>query len=254
MAPVSDRAALRAILKQDPRWNLYALGDLAPGYFERCQWRASGSAVLLLYRAVTPPVLFATGEPDAVAPLLDRIDEQAVYLHVRPRIADLIAPRCATIDVRPMWRMALEPSAFRPESGAAPAERLGAADAGAIERLYADGAATGESPDFFFAPMVEAGVFYGVREQGELIAVAGTHLAEPSEGVAAIGNVYTRRDRRGRGLAGALTSAVTCELLRLGVETVGLNVIQKNTAAVRVYERLGFERYCDFVEGVAAFT
>jgi predicted GNAT family acetyltransferase len=95
-------------------------------------------------------------------------------------------------------------------------------------------------------------VFFGTWENGELVAVAGTHLAVPAEGVGAIGNVYTRRDRRGLGLAGALTSAVAGELLRMGVRTIGLNVTQRNAAAIRVYERLGFFRYCDFIEGPVA--
>jgi ribosomal protein S18 acetylase RimI-like enzyme len=256
MPEVNDRAAIRAILQTDPCWNLYALGDLAPGYFEHSSWLAAHSgrpALVLLYRAVTPPVLFATGEPDAVATLLDEVAEPAVYLHVRPRVAEMIAARRRSIDPRPMWRMVLETSEFRPESRIA-AERLGSADASAIERLYADGADSGEAPDFFFPPMVDNGVFYGVREDGELVAVAGTHLAVPAEGVGAIGNVYTRRDRRGRGLAGALTSAVACNLLRMGVQTIGLNVTQRNAAAIRVYERLGFHRYCEFIEGPAILT
>ena len=55
-----------------------------------------------------------------------------------------------------------------------------------------------------------------------LVAVAGTHLLAPEEGAAAIGNIYTRRDRRGRGLGRAVTSAVLADLA--GIETVGLNV------------------------------
>jgi predicted GNAT family acetyltransferase len=73
----------------------------------------------------------------------------------------------------------------------------------------------------------------------------------PEEGVAAVGNVYTRRARRGQGLAGRLTSAVTLELLRRNIPVVGLNVSQGNFAAIRVYERLGFAIYCEFVEGPA---
>jgi predicted GNAT family acetyltransferase len=69
--------------------------------------------------------------------------------------------------------------------------------------------------------------------------------------VAAIGNVYTRRDRRGRGLSGCLTSAVAAEILRLRIPVVGLNVSQRNSAAIRVYERLGFAAHCEFVEGPA---
>ncbi len=99
--------------------------------------------------------------------------------------------------------------------------------------------------------MLEDGVFFGIREGGELVSVAGTHLALPEQGVGAVGNVYTRRDRRGRGLAARATSAVVTELLRMRIPAVALNVSSNNAAAIRVYERLGFVRYCEFREGLA---
>jgi predicted GNAT family acetyltransferase len=69
--------------------------------------------------------------------------------------------------------------------------------------------------------------------------------------VAAIGNVYTRRDRRRLGLAAALTSAMAGELLALRLPTIALSVAQANTAAIRIYERLGFVKRCEFIEGYA---
>jgi len=253
--PVPDRnasAAIRAILETDRYWSLYALGDLAPGYIEHSEWRAAEGtpALVLLYRATTPPVLFAAGDPLAVARLVEGVDEPVLYLHVKPDTAEALAPLYRDGGLKPMWRMALDAAAFRPVPFR-DCVRLSSADGAAIERLYADGRDAGESPDFFFPSMVANGVFFGVWENGELAAVAGTHLAVPEESVGAVGNVYTRRDRRGRGLAGALTSAVTCELLRIGIRTVGLNVAAHNPAAVRVYERLGFRRHCPYIEGPA---
>jgi RimJ/RimL family protein N-acetyltransferase len=248
MPETRDRDALRAILAVDPYWTLYALGDLAPGYFEDCSWYCSDSSVVMLFRAARTPVLFAAGDPQDVARLVEEIAEPAVYLHVRPDTAAAIAPRYRG-EARPMWRMVLDAARFRPERCAGCA-RLDRNDVPAIERLYADGRGCRDTP--VFSPrLVEKGLFFGVREGGELAAVAGMHVVSPEEGVAAIGNVYTRRDRRGRGLAGALTSAVAGELFRMGVRTVGLNVARDNAAAIRVYERLGFVVYCDFIEGPA---
>jgi predicted GNAT family acetyltransferase len=132
----------------------------------------------------------------------------------------------------------------------APAAPLGPADFPALEALYADGAATGEAPDFFNREQVEAGIFYGVWEAGALAAAAGTHLLSAETGVGAVGNVYVRRDRRGRGLGAAVTAAVAAALLRRGLATIALNVNQINAAALSVYERLGFRRYCAFYEGI----
>ena len=97
----------------------------------------------------------------------------------------------------------------------------------------------------------QIGELRGIREEGRLVAVAGTHLMAPSLGVCAIGNVYTRQDSRGRGLAARVTAAVVGHALRHGARTVVLNVRQSNEGARRVYERLGFREYCEFVEGSA---
>jgi len=128
---------------------------------------------------------------------------------------------------------------------------LGPADLEAVRRLYADGEASGEAPDWFLPEMLAQGVYYGVREAGEVVAIAGAHVVTPREGVGCLGNIYTRRDRRGRGLSTRVTSAVTAQLLGMKLQTIALNVREDNGPAIRVYERLGFQRYCGYVEAVA---
>jgi ribosomal protein S18 acetylase RimI-like enzyme len=176
-----------------------------------------------------------------------------MYLSIRPEILPLVKANWRVEDETPMWRMLLEDASALPAAGSA--FRLDARHLAAVQQLYSDGQRVEgepeESPDFFFPYMLDHGVFFGVAEGEELVAAAGTHLVAAQEGVAAIGNVYTRRDRRGRGLAQTAVSAVVRELLSLGIPTIALNVKQSNAAAIRVYERLGFRRYCPFYEGVA---
>jgi GNAT superfamily N-acetyltransferase len=254
MPPIHDPDLIRAILESDRPWSVYALGDLAPGLSEHAEWYrpADGApALLLLFRAFGTPVLFTLGTADAVRPLLEEIrDEPTLCLHIRPEIVPLVRERWKVHDPPRMWRMLLDPANFRPPT-AEGLLRLGPGDLKALERLYSDGEASGEAPEFFTPEMLEQGIYFAAREGGELVAAAGTHLLVPTERVAAIGNVYTRRDRRGRGLAARVTSAVASELLRLGLPTIALNVSDVNSAARRVYERLGFRPYCEYYEGVA---
>jgi ribosomal protein S18 acetylase RimI-like enzyme len=252
--PIADRTQIRNILETDRPWAAYALGDLAPGLFEQSQWFCMSGrmpALALVFRAFARPVLFTLGEPDGVRAILDEIgDEPELYLSIRSEILPFIKSRYDVRDEMAMWRMVLDPT--RPRL--APAEgvvRLGPADLERLQQLYADGEPTGEAPGFFTASMLEQGVYCGVFEGEALVAAAGTHLVVPSEGVGAVGNVYTRRDRRGQGLAARVSGVVAGELLRMGLRTIVLNVAQDNGAAIRAYERVGFARYCAFFEGVA---
>jgi ribosomal protein S18 acetylase RimI-like enzyme len=251
---MTDRSAVRALLETDRAWAVYPLGDLAPGYFEKCNWFGTTDdrpGLILLYRGFTSPIFFALGEPNMVRTLLDEIDDEPhMYLHLPPNIVPLLATRYDIRDKKTMWRMLLDADHFRP-TPTNQAIRLGLADLADVERLYADGKPAGEAPHFFFPEMLQQGVFFGIREGGQLIAAAGTHLVAPEESVAAIGNIYTRRDRRGCGLASQVTSAVTAELLRGEIRTIALNVHEHNHTAIRVYERLGFMRYCNFIEALA---
>ncbi len=253
MPRLTDPATIRTILESDRPWAAYALGDLAPGFFEHCEWHAPASerALLLLYRGLVPTVLFTVGAPEEVRFLLDEMNAvDELFLHIRPDILPLLETRYRVRNETPMWRMILDPGRFEPAATDG-VVRLGSDDLPALQRLYEDGDAQGETPDFFSSAMLDAGAFFGLRDGDALISAAGTHLVAPSEGVAAIGNVYTRRDLRGRGLARRVTRAVTAALLHMRISTVALSVAQNNHAAIRVYEHLGFMRYCAFTEGRA---
>lgn len=248
---LTNPTVIRALLETDRNWAVYALGDLAPGFREHSDWHTVAGALLLLYRAFETPVLFTLGAPENLAPLLNEIaHEREMYLSIRPEILPLVKTHWNVKDETPMWRMVLDPHRFQSVAPTG-ATRLGLADLPALETLYADGQAAAEVPDFFNPPMLEQGVFFGIYERHALLAAAGTHLISTDLGVGAVGNVYTRRDQRGRGLAARVTSAVTAELLRLKLPTLALNVNQHNLAAQRVYEHLGYQRYCAFYEGVA---
>lgn len=242
MPQLIDKAAIRAILRRDPAWCVYALGDLSPHMFGKTRW-FTPDLTLVLHEYGTN-ILFAMGT-GSIREALDHVT-WPVHLQVPQDGLDVVARHAIVTNEKVMIRMAWTGGSTRISDRAT---RLGVEDVTALERLYADGESAGESPDFFHASMLTDGVFFGVYKGADLIAAAGTHLVARDEGAAAIGNVYVRRDRRGRGLGRAVTAAVIHELA--GIETVGLNVRADNDAAIRVYESLGFVRYCQFYEGLA---
>ncbi len=210
--------------------------------FPKTQWFAP-DLTLVLHDYGTN-ILFAMGT-GSIREALDHVT-WPVHLQVQADAWDEIARHATVENQRLMWRMGWS---GRTSVMPGQAGRLGVVDVPALQALYADGQATGESPDFFHPSMVTDGVFFGVDEDHALVAAAGTHLFAPDEGAAAIGNIYTTRNRRGRGLGRIVTSAVL-EAVN-GIETAGLNVRADNPAAIHLYESLGFVRHCSFYEGQA---
>jgi ribosomal protein S18 acetylase RimI-like enzyme len=243
MPPLTDKNSIRAILRRDPAWCVYALGDLSPEMFPKTKWFTPDLSLVL--KDYGTSILFAMGA-GSVREALGAVT-WPVHLQVRSDALEAVAQHAKVEDTREMWRMIwTRQRGIQKDDRAI---RLGEADVQALQVLYVDGEESGESPDFFYPAMLARGVFFGVYEERQLVAAAGTHLVSRDEGAAAIGNIYTRRDRRGRGLGRAVTTAVMRELAAL--ETVGLNVRADNGAALSLYESLGFERHCPFYEAVA---
>ena len=173
------------------------------------------SALLLLHHGFDPPILFALGEPDRVdrAARRDRSAGPVAAGPARDRVADVGAVDTLPADwVRPMWRMTLTPDHFRPvdpvDVDAARRRRFGRGGQ-SLRRWRGDG----ETPHFFFPVDADAGDLSRHLGRVELVAAAGTHMVVPMCGVCAVGNVYVRRDRRRRGLAARVTSAVVAAAL-----------------------------------------
>ena len=254
-ARLTDKAQILSFLETDRGYAAYAIGDLEPALFQDCTWAGAAregrtEALALHYRGLTPAAFVLMGEAGGLRAILTHaLAPEWVYLTCRPETLDLAREFYAWDEITPMWRMVLRPRRFQsvqtvPDQAIlAP---LRPAHAEQINELFILGGGLAFSPT-----QIERGVFYGVLDEGALVAVAGTHLVSEAYGVAAIGNVFTHPDYRGRGYATLTTRAVAGELRQQGIRTIVLNVAQENAPAVHVYERLGFERTCPFLEGPA---
>jgi predicted GNAT family acetyltransferase len=111
-------------------------------------------------------------------------------------------------------------------------EQLQEADAPAMLAL-----AELTKPGPFSQRALNLGEFWGVKENGTLMAMAGERMKQ--EGFTEISGVCCHPDVRGRGYARLLSMFVAGRILERG-ETPYLHAYATNTAAITLYQSIGF--------------
>lgn len=151
-----------------------------------------------------------------------------------------------TVRVAPLVQMvADDPVALRDDDG--PFVALGAEDAADMTEL-----ALATEPGPWGALTHQYGQFWGIREAGRLLAMAGERM-RPAPGLAEVSGVCTWPDQRGRGLAGALIRRVMADQVARG-DTPYLHSYAGNASAIRLYESLGFRPARTMVATVLALV
>ena len=248
-----DKAALLRFLMRDRLAAAYPIGDLDPRFSDFCRWWGhSGTdgeldGILLLYTGLRSPVVLTLGSGDAVERLLAQAAPELptrFYAHVMGDHVGALEHGWAARRLRPMVRMGLSRSAFIAPSedlrGVVPVTHQDTSELALLYRFY---------PDNFFEPyQLESGYYYGVREGGHLVSVAGVHVYSRAHDIAAIGNVVTHPEHRSKGHSRRCTARL-CQALFETVSLVALNVDRENVAARRIYQRLGFTDHLEYLEG-----
>lgn len=262
-----DRDAIARVLQRDPYLHLYSLGDLDDAMWPHTTWYGLRdeehpdeiAEICLLFSGLQLPTLIAvTARPALMTELLrliGRLLPRRFYCHLTPGLeAALATPadtsRGATSERRyrlisqgTHLRMALTRRERLHDLPAADTVRLTRDDEAEIRELYA--AAYPET--WFELLMLDTGMYYGCRQEGRLVSIAGVHVYSPTRRVAALGNIATHPDYRRRGCATAVVG-VLCRALLEHADYVGLNVGRDNVAAIGCYERLGFTTHGEYKE------
>jgi GNAT superfamily N-acetyltransferase len=250
MSPEPTTKQIRKILETDRSWSAYALADLDPKFSEFCQWTVNEDSLILIYRGLEPPVLFAVGQPLQLESLFSQIPGGKYTFTLLGFARELIKPRLTVEVEHHMWRMVLKSGEF-PGTQSKGVVKLKVVNLEAINDLVSN---QPDQPDSFVPMQLEMGPFYGLYEDQALVSMAGVHIQSHWASVAAIGNVFTKPARRGRGLATEATAAVIEDILSEGIETIVLNVGMDNDPALACYRKLGFWPYCGYYEGTGTLS
>lgn len=278
---LKDRMRLEAFLRRDPGLHLYALGDLDDAFWPRTRWfgleevggrATSGSTpreplrkqghrlvfhtlreVILLYDGGDPQTLLALTRSPA-GPMQELLHEAApmlperVYAHLSPGLEEAFAPLADLESHGLHLKLMLAHPERITEVDTSRVERLGPDDLEEVDAFY-----RASYPETWFDPRtLSTGYYFGLREGGVLLSVAGIHVISPGQRVAALGNVATHPKARGRGLA-RQTCARLCQELSAVADHIGANVHVDNKAAIACYRRLGFEKDAEYGEWMIQF-
>jgi len=248
-----EKATIESVLRRNVYLNLYALGDLDDFFWPQTTWygwrSATGDieAIALLFSGLELPCLLALCDDTRadsmralVGSILNLLPVQ-VYCHLSEPVETIVAERYK-----------LDPHGTHLKMGLLNRSRLDTIDIGSVEslsdihreeilRLY-----EASYPGHWFElHMLATGQYVGLRLNGQLVAIAGMHVHSPRYRVAALGNITTHPEHRGRGY-GARVTAALCRRLVGSCDHIGLNVKADNTPGIRCYERLGFEPVAEY--------
>lgn len=254
---VRDRTLIEAALRRDVGRHVYHLGDLDDEFFPYTRWFATFAdseidQLALFFDRYAPPILLAlTDDVDRMVEMLrDMCDlfPRRMHAHLSPGVVEALRPESEPALAAPHLRMQLTKPDLLRDVSLSDTSRLTSDDLPALRALYQDVyAAKEDGTNVFHELMLDLGPYYGVYVGRDLIAVAGVHVCSAEQRVAAVANVATHPQQRGRGLAQRVTAAVCRELLPVA-ETIGLNVRADNAPAVAAYRRLGFETIFEYEE------
>lgn len=245
LVQLTDRKQIATFLGRQPAQHLYAIGDLDDFFWPDTTWYGWEQdhqllQIVLLYQPPGLAVLLAISDPPesymhellrALAPQLP----PRLYSHLSPGLETIIGQHYRLESHGLHLKMVLSHPEQIHHIATDEVEQLGPIHATELIRFYD----TVYPGNWFDPRMLETGQYMAIREQQQLISVAGIHVYSPSYRVAALGNITTHPAARGRGLASKVTAALCQQLLR-HVDLIGLNVRADNHAAIACYHKLGF--------------
>ena len=201
---ITNREELETFFRLDPGLRFYELGDLDDFFWPHTTWyglRENGALkeVLLLYRGGPMPVLLALSRQVEGMSLLVRESlpdlPQRLYLHLSPGLDALFMAEFNLISHGSFLKMRLTERDLAGDVEQAEAVVLSRSDLEELLALYQR-----SYPGNWFDPrMIDTGCYFGLRLDRKLVCVAGIHVHSRTYRIAALGNITTHPDYRGRG-------------------------------------------------------
>lgn len=239
-----NKPEILGFLMKSPELQVYSIGDLDDFFWPKTIWYAlkEGNeikSIVLLYVGMSTPTLLAIYDKDfeSTQQLLKGIKSflpTKFYAHLSPNLLDIFGKQNTIESYGPHYKMALKktPPVIIDEN----IKRLNVNDIQSIFEFY-----TSSYPDNWFDKrMLETQKYFGYFIDDRLVGIAGIHVYSKEYRVAALGNIATHPNYRGRQIGYKLTSHLCLDIMQ-DTSHIGLNVKSDNIAAISCYRKVGFE-------------
>lgn len=246
-----DRLQIEKFLREHTFLNLYALGDLDKFFWDYTTWYALTKEeqikqLVLLYTKSDLPVLLGLStkvdELKEFLRLLLPLLPKRFYAHFSGDGVKVLEQDYQIQSHGEHYKMALTDKS-RLDIDTSQAIALSVENTEELTQLY-----NLSYPGNWFEPqMLKTGCYYGIRRGNTLVSVAGVHVYSEDYLVAALGNITTHPQWRGKGL-GTIVCAKLCQVLLETVEHIGMNVKADNQSAIACYKKLGFTSIATYTE------
>lgn len=242
---VRNKNEIEAFLRKNVPLYIYSIGDLDEFFWKNTQWYALKEnneiqALALLYTGQPLLTLQALSEQaESMRKLLRSISHilpDRFHAHLSPGVGEVFKRRYEMESCAKHYKMIFNSKRLPGNVDYSRVIRLTDDDLGQMLRLY-----EGAYPGHWFDPrMLQTRQYFGIKIDNNIVSVAGIHVYSKTYKVAALGNIVTHTDYRGRGFATSVTARL-CRSLSKNVDHIGLNVKADNTVAIALYEKLGFD-------------
>lgn len=255
IAECRDQKKLESFLRQNTAWHLYALADLDAPFWETTRWfvaedRGEVQGAVVLVGILDSPILYAICAPNdpitrSIVTSIDAELPAQFFAHVGLGVFEGfhgIEFQSEGVGIKMLRNKVVEHTPHYVSERETSFKHL--------KDFYDNHAYGQDNESRFFEPyMLQMSPYRVIKENGKIVSAAGVHVASRRYSVASLGNVATTPDLRGKGMASAAVFALVGDL-QPQFSDIGLNVLKANTAAVRCYERLGFEASLEYEEGM----
>ena len=249
-----DKNKIEAFLRKNVPLHIYSIGDLDDFFWQATQWYALKEsdeiqALALLYTGQSIPTLQALAEQaDPIRQLLRSIFHilpDRFHAHFSPGVDEVFKGRYKMVSCEKHYKMVLISKRLPDRMDCSQVVRMTEEDLNQMLQLYKEA-----YPGNWFDPrMLQTRQYFGMKIDNKLVSIAGIHVYSKTYRVAALGNITTHPDYRGRDFALSVTARL-CQSLLKDVDHIGLNVKANNAPAIALYEKLGFKIVATYYESI----